>query len=414
MHRPAPRSSGPGMLLLGVLALPALLAAPAQGTLTIHCIDVGQGDATLIRSSSGQTLLFDGGDNGKGNSVVNPYLASLGIAELTYMAASHYHADHLGGLDEVYNGTGVALACYDRGWGYTTQTYQTYAATVASLRQVVTDGQVIDLGEGVSVRCVTLNGNGVVVSPFSQPPHDENDLCIGLVVSCGAFDFLVAGDLGGTNSGGYADIETSLGPEVGEIEVYRVDHHGSRYSSNASYLSALSPEVAVISVGTNSYGHPHQEVINRLVAAGSYIYQTEAGSGGTIPSGSGRVVGSHVVIETDGYTAYTVAGDVYALSAMSVDVPPASGPGAVLLEVGPNPFRLATTVRYRLPGSVQAGQLALFDIHGRQVRSWRVAGSGELPWDGRDVAGGELAAGVYFLRLNGADSRGSQRVVLIR
>ena len=112
-----------------------LLAAGAvQADIAIHCLYVGQADATLIVSSSGQSLLFDGGANGDGHGVIVPYLSSQGITTLTYMASSHYHADHVGGLDEVYDAVGVSGAVYDRGWSYTTATYNSYAATVAPKR----------------------------------------------------------------------------------------------------------------------------------------------------------------------------------------------------------------------------------------------------------------------------------------
>ncbi|MFH1143016.1 MAG: MBL fold metallo-hydrolase [Candidatus Eisenbacteria bacterium] len=397
------------------LALLALLppAAPRAGV-TIRCIDVGQGDATLVESSSGLTLLFDGGDNGKGNNVINPYLAGRGISEITYMIASHYHADHVGGLDEVYNGTGVTTACYDRGWSYTTQTYQGYANAVASKRQTLTDGQVIDLGDDVLVRCVAINGNGVLSSPFSQPPHDENDLCIALLVTCGEFDFFVAGDLGGQNTSSYADIETSLGPEVGDIEVYRVDHHGSQYASNATFLAALAPEVSIISVGTNSYGHPNLSTINRLVAADSYIYQTELGSGGTIPAGAGRVVSGHVVIETDGVFSFTVAGDVYTLGSSDC-CPQDPVPLPMLsLDIAPNPCNTAATVRYRTPEPRQPGWIVLHDLSGRQLRRWQVSGSGELTWDGKDASGVDLADGVYFVRWFGPEGAPAKRLLVVR
>jgi beta-lactamase superfamily II metal-dependent hydrolase len=384
------------------------VAGSAAADLTIHCIDVGQGDATLVESSSGMTLLFDGGGNGKGTGTINPYLSGLGISDLTYMAASHYHADHVGGLDEVYSGTGVDSACYDRGWSYTTQTYQGYANAVASKRQTISDGQIIDLGDGVTVQCVAVNGNGILSSPFEQPPHNENDLCVVLLVSCGDFDFIVGGDLGGYNTSSYENIETSLGAETGEVEVYRVNHHGSRYSSNPTFMSAISPEVSVISVGSNSYGHPNQQAIDRIVAVGSYIYQTQLGSGGTIPGGSGRVVGGHVIIETDGVSYYTVDGDAYPLGTVDVSQGVYGTPAPGLLQVSPNPFHTTTTLSFGAAPSSRANTLVVFDVLGRQVRSWQISGSGEIVWDGTDATGSTVASGIYFctlIRSEGAETR---------
>ena len=211
------------------LSLPLLLAVPAGAGVTIHCLDVGQGDATLIVSSSGRTLLFDAGDNGKGTSVVVPYLTALGIGQLNYIVTSHYHADHIGGVDEVWNAKGAVLdAVYDRGWSYTsTATYNTYAALVAAKRVTATDLQVIDLGDGVTATVVALNGNGLLAPPFLDGTNDENDFCRRPARAGGRLRLFPGGRPERYHHSGYHDIETSVGPRVGDLEVYHVDHHGS-------------------------------------------------------------------------------------------------------------------------------------------------------------------------------------------
>ena len=100
---------------LPLIVLGSLLLAPALALagVTITVLDVGQGDATLVESSSGATLLFDGGPNGTGSSIILPYLTSRGIESLDYIVASHYHADHIGGLDEVYSRTGATSGVWE-------------------------------------------------------------------------------------------------------------------------------------------------------------------------------------------------------------------------------------------------------------------------------------------------------------
>ena len=173
---------------ISILGCLALLAAVGHATnLKIHCIDVDQGDCTLIVSPTGGTFLFDAGWNGKGNSVVIPYLQGLGLTALDYVGASHYHADHIGGLDEVVNFLGidsVRVAVLDRGWSYTTITYGDYADAVAPKRTTITDGQVIDLGGGTTVTCLGVNGNGELSPPFDDK-YDENDLSVALLVEYG-------------------------------------------------------------------------------------------------------------------------------------------------------------------------------------------------------------------------------------
>ena len=290
------------LIPLFLLSLAVLLAAGlSYGNLKIHCLDVGQGDCTIIVSPTGGTLLFDGGKNGRGTGVVVPYLQSLSLEALDYVVASHYHEDHIGGIDEVVGYLGidsVRVSALDRGWSYSTPTYTDYAAAVAAKRTTIFDGQVIDLGGGVTVTCVAVNGNDVLTPPFDDQ-YDENDYSVSLLVEYLDFDLFVAGDLSGVNSSSYNDIETSVGHEVGPVEVYRVDHHGSISNSNANIVSSLLPRVSVISVGDNPYGHPMQTILDRLVFYGSYIYQTGLGTGGTIPAGNGEVVNGHVVIEVD-------------------------------------------------------------------------------------------------------------------
>jgi competence protein ComEC len=320
--------------------------------------------------------------------------------------------DHIGGLDEVVNSIGidsVRVAVLDRGWSYTTQTYNSYANAVAAKRTTILDQQVIDLGGGVTVTCVTVNGNGTLSAPFTSDYYDENDLCVGLLVEYENFEFFVGGDLSGVNSSSYTNIETPTAPEIGDIDVYRVDHHGSSSNSNTTFVSTLDAEVAVISVGSNSYGHPTQTVLDRLVSYGSYIYQTGAGSGGTIPSGEGEVVNGHVVIEVfPGY--FTVDGDFYDNGLSGVEVAGQS----VSFEISPNPFFGETTFYLSGAGGRDL-DLEIYDVQGRLVNMLSAMGAGPagqaLTWDGRSVAGGQVAPGVYFVRIGGASGIAPKKVV---
>ena len=412
-----------GRRCLFLLVLAAFVATPATADVTIHCLYVGQADATLIQSSSGQTLLFDGGDNGDGDDIIVPYLTSLGITQLDDMAVSHYHSDHCGGLDEVYDAVGVANAVYDRGWSYTTAAYDSYASTVAAKRQTAYDGQVIDLGDGVTCTVMALNGNGVSASPYSNSSH-ENEYCLALLVECGDFDFLVCGDL----TGGYSselDIETSLGAEVGDIEVYQVNHHGSYTSSNTSFLNATTPEVGIVSVPvSSSYGHPHQESLDRMAAVGMYLYQTAQGSSSTYPAGQRRIVNTvstthasarHIVITSDGYGDYFVDGDQWTMDEPEIT----AVPDLVVAALGnwPNPFNPATTVFFDLSRESHA-TVTVYALNGRLVRILYddVASPGrhEAVWHGRDDQGRAVSSGTYIARLTTRQGVVSQRMTLIR
>ncbi|MBU8869337.1 MAG: MBL fold metallo-hydrolase [Gemmatimonadales bacterium] len=406
------------LLLTGSALLACSDPGLASGTLTITCLNVGQGDATLIESPSGMTLLFDGGDNGKGNGIVLPYLQSQGITSLDYMVASHYHADHIGGLDEVYNGIPINEAVLDRGWSYgsSTITYNSYASTVASQRQTLTHGQVIDLGEGVTVTCIALNGNGEVPSPFTNSSYEnEYDVC--LLIQYGGFDFFAAGDLTGGGLS-YGDIETGVAPLAGDLDIYRVNHHGSDSSSNAGFMQTVQAEVSIISVGaTNSYGHPTQNVLDRLVYYGSFVYQTESGTGGTLPPEDLTVVGDHIVITTNGITEYTVDGDVWAIDEDSGTPVVEIRPRAFSLAGNhPNPFNPTTEIMfYSEQGG--SGLLRIFDVSGKSIldRGFQAeSGSNKLSWRGTDNRGRIVPGGVYLYSVSTPDGKGQGRMLLLK
>ena len=147
--------------------------------------------------------------------------------------------------------------------------------------------------------------------PFITPL--ENDYSIGAVLSFGNFDEWMGGDLDGQYllSGGYRyhDIELSVAPEVGDVDVYKVNHHGSSHSSSATFINQIDPEVSVVSVGNaNTYGHPTQVVMDRLLAT-STVYLTERGDTNT--NIGPAIVAGNIVIKTSNGSTYTVNGTTY-------------------------------------------------------------------------------------------------------
>ena len=388
------------------------LAGTSQAGLRIVGLDVGQGDCTLIISPTGKTVLIDAGYTGKGTGTVIPYLQSQGIHALDYTFASHYHVDHIGGMDEVINTLtrdSIRVACFDRGWSYTTQAYTQYATATGSKRQTLTEGQVIDLGGGATLKCVALNSHGHLAAPYDADRYDENNLSVVLLLDYGEFEMMLAGDLPGSNTGSYHDIESLVAAEVGDVDVYKVDHHGSSSASNTTLLSTILPEASLIYVGNgNSYGHPTQAVIDRLVSVNSYIYQTELGSGGTIPSGEGEVANGHITIDvTPGQ--YTINGDLYSLGSSGVE--PVYEPGFV--SIYPNPFSNEATLKFRI---AQTGPVAIkiFDVRGRLVTVFPALTGGSvttLTWDGQALDRHRVPAGVYFVRISGPSGSLSQKLV---
>lgn len=267
--------------------------------LRITHINVGQGDSTLIEGPD-RVLLIDGGDNGMGDDRVVRVLQDYSIPVLDYVVATHPHADHVGGLDEVLERADVTGGVWDNGDTSTTQSFQNYKAAAEMTtggRHTIAPGKVFDLGGGAKATCYAANGtmiDGYQVFDATS----TNDRSVVIVVEWGAFREVIAGDLGGYDTDTIANVESSLDFLIGDVDVLRVSHHGSRYSTNPGWLNTLKPEVAVISNGNgNDYGHPAADTLGRLTGADPAvtipppdIYLTEKGSAPSPFTGSGDVV----------------------------------------------------------------------------------------------------------------------------
>ncbi len=303
------RRSLSAALLLSFLPA-AAFAIAGNGKLQIHHIDVGQGDGALVISPNGQTALFDDGNYLNCTNIKN-YLQGLGIAVVDYHFCSHYHSDHLGCIDDLAAiGITIGTAGYDRGYSYSSGTYTSYVNTLGAKRTAMTKGQVVTLDAGsanpVTLTCVDLNGAGV----YSPSGSDENAKSLVMRVSYGSFQEEISGDLTGDAASGN-DVETTVGPEVGDVDVYKAHHHGSKYSNNDNWLTATSPEVCIIPVGNgNSYGHPTAEALTRMHNHGVHTYWTQTGAGVAPNASWDKVAGGTIVIQADpgAGAAYTITG----------------------------------------------------------------------------------------------------------
>ena len=290
-------------------------AVTANGRLQIIHLDVGQGDGAVIISPLGQVVMIDEGDavtNAMGVTVL-AQLQALGVTHVTHHFVSHYHQDHIGNFSTIFGTGGVALDYgWDRAGSYTTQAYTNYVNTLGSRRRTMVKNQVITLdslsAHPVTIKCVDLAGAGISTT-------DENSLSMQLKVSYGEFDMSFGGDTPGQNSGSYKNIESTVGPEMGSIEVYKVHHHGSATSSWTDWLNATHPKIAVISEGNgNSYGHPTSSALGRLHTAAVKTYWTETGSGVAPNATWDKVSNGQVIISAtwQGAGVDTVRGNGFA------------------------------------------------------------------------------------------------------
>jgi beta-lactamase superfamily II metal-dependent hydrolase/phosphatidylserine/phosphatidylglycerophosphate/cardiolipin synthase-like enzyme len=302
-------------------ATPMPTFTPTPGNLEIHHIQALNSDATLIISPTRKTMLIDACGAGQGFTTVLPHviraLKRRGAEGLDYIIASNYRADRIGGIDEViygldrepgtYDDLLPALAVYDRGWLSEGREYDDYIRAADEKRATIQDGTVIDLGYGVTVACVGVNGNGTLASPYLAygiTGHDpeklyaEEDFSVALKITYGDFSYFTGGDLPGLAAAQepyYHDIETSLASEVGQVDIYRVNQRGSRFSSNQAFVNALNPAASILAGGLNPLGNPHPAVIERLESA--------RGGTGVVHS---VVSGAPVLVESDG-TGFNVS-----------------------------------------------------------------------------------------------------------
>lgn len=226
--------------------------------ISIWVFDVGQGDAIFIDAD--QDVLIDGGPS---DAIIEKLTQVLPFWDRTIdlVVNTHPHADHLTGLVSVLRRYAV-----DQIW-QTGQAHQTSFSDafneLAGNSVPIQAGQRIEIDEAVTVEVLwpmrSLSGVRL---------EDPNDGSIVLLVECYDTRILLTGDIG-------IEQELSIIDRVGDIDVLKVAHQGSYTSSSLEFLQAVRPEVTIISVGENDYGHPHQEVLDRFTMMDMQIYRTD-------------------------------------------------------------------------------------------------------------------------------------------
>ena len=247
---------------------PEPTTAPASvsgdDSLAVHFIDVGQADCILLECG-GDFMLIDGGNRDDGQKVVS-YLQSCGVEELEAVICTHAHEDHVGGLPSV-------LAVYP-----TAQVYaptKTYSSNVFDDFLHYVDQQRLEVTIPTPGTGFTLSGGAEVTILGPVKSYAEtNDTSIVTLVEFGSTSFLFTGDMEVAAENDMLDYWDS---QIDwNVDVLKVGHHGSTTSSGYRFVYETDPEYAIISVGAdNSYGHPHDEIVDLYNDAGVPMLRTD-------------------------------------------------------------------------------------------------------------------------------------------
>ncbi len=247
--------------------------------LLIAVLDVGQGEAIVIRAPSGRTVLIDGGtvaapDRGDvGRSVIAPYLASLGVRKIDALVITHSDADHLNGLPFVLREVPVGLVIDGAARRSTASpgndaAADDYFALRAQIRErripdhAATPGQILNLGSGVVLR---------VLAPVEPLLEDANNNAAVMRLEYGHVSALFTGDIEQV-----AEERLVRRGLISPCTILKIAHHGSKTSTSPLFLKAAQPKAAVISAGRyNGFGHPSAQTINHLAAARIPTFRTD-------------------------------------------------------------------------------------------------------------------------------------------
>lgn len=236
-------------------------------TLTVAVLDVGQGDSIYIESPTGIQVLIDGGPDGAVLRAL-PEVMPAADRSLDAVVATHPDADHIAGLIDVLERYDVA-AILESGVRKNTTTaaaFEKRAKEEGAPRVLGTRGMVLDLGGGAVLKILYPDRD---VSGLPASKANEGGIVAELIY--GESEMLFMADV----SSAVESRLMQLGSTELDSDILKVGHHGSRFSTSDAFVKEVSPDVAIISVGKNSYGHPTEEVLDRFSARAAEILRTD-------------------------------------------------------------------------------------------------------------------------------------------
>lgn len=261
---------------------------PQKGRPEIDFIDVGQGDCSYFYTESGKSFMVDGGSASEkelAKYTLVPFLKSKGISRIHGWIISHGDKDHTSGIiDVMESGIRIDNLIISK------QTFEdrNSSAIIQKAKEKGIKIMIAEVGKTISDSSFTIS----FLAPLSPEEEDINDSCLVFRLENDGLTAMFAGDISDRIEEQLVEKYGSLKGGMLDVNIYKVNHHGSKYSSSDKWLNALSADTAVISCGKNNqYGHPHARTLGRLEAAESTIYRTdELGEIIITISNSGEVV----------------------------------------------------------------------------------------------------------------------------
>ncbi|SDT34289.1 competence protein ComEC [Paenibacillaceae bacterium GAS479] len=289
LRSPLTRSVLTGSILL-LLLLHAFHSGWYDRAAYVQFLNVGQGDAILIRTPSGQTILIDGGGTMQfrreawrqrrdpyeiGRKMLVPLLMKRGVSEIDLLVVTHLDQDHIGGLEAVLDGIPVKRLLWNG-------SLKEAGETPPLLQRAINKGIPLYGAEAGMSWQPDVSTRLDVLWPTKhndmQPIEEQNEQSVVLLLTLFNRSFLLAGDLGSVSESAVMETAKSLALPARNtpIDVLKAGHHGSKNSTSAAWLSYWKPSVSVLSAGIdNRYGHPSEDVLMRLKQFSSRAVRTD-------------------------------------------------------------------------------------------------------------------------------------------
>lgn len=262
------------IIILFLLIISSAVTVHSASLLSIHFIDIGDGDSTLISLPSGENILIDVGSPSSGIEVIH-YLKSIGVKRINHLILTHAHDDHIGGIFGLVSEFEV-LNFYDNGFSnFESNIYRDYIRVV---RQDLSKYRILQADESLHFGDLRVE----VINPLLPPTGDPNSDSIVIKVVYGDIKVLLAGDLNRLGERRLLNLGIDL-----TSQILKVAHHGENDSTSEDFLRSVKPEETIVSISkVDRYARPHPALLERLTKAGVKIHQTN--NKGTI------------ILETDG------------------------------------------------------------------------------------------------------------------